>query len=491
MSTETTTEGDRTSGRYGHLARGKVSFFGSIAQSVGLIGPSAGAGLITIPIFGIVGPIGWSTWLIGTVALLCVAYGISVLARRFLTTGGLYPLAGKAAGRAAGFFTMFGALLWLIVAAPAVALGSGIYITDFLNLPAFGVAQTTTLVVVFSVAVAIIAAWIAYAGIKISVEVLLILEAVTMSLIILLLIITLFQHHGGVIDHRQFHFGGTSISTILSGVVLVVYAFGGFESATVLGQEAKDGRRTIPYAVGGSILVAGLFLAFLQYVTVLGFSGTSYHLSASPNALGDLAKISGISWYEYIINGALIVAVLANNIALYNAGARMLFTLPREGAPGRWLLRTSQKYLTPIAGVVVFLLVDVITLAVLGFANANTVIAWGNLGTLSGYGAIVMYVVTLIAVLVFMARSRTANLGGAAICVLGGAIMGYALYKSFNPFPSYPTDVYTWVFVGAAAIAILTYVVIRVRPGRLFEGASVDEDTTAAERIVGEVSGVT
>jgi amino acid transporter len=155
------------------------------------------------------------------------------------------------------------------------------------------------------------------------------------------------------------------------------------------------------------------------------------------------------------------------------------------------LLRTSQKYLTPIAGVVVFLVVDLVTLAVLGFANTNTVIAWGNLGTLSGYGAIVMYVVTLIAVVVFLVRSRTANLGSLAICVLGGAIMGYALYKSFNPFPSYPTDVYTWVFIGAAAIAIVTYVVIRTRPGRLFEGASVDEDTTTAERMVEAAPGVT
>lgn len=465
----------------GRLARAGIPFVGSLAQSVGLIGASAGAGIITIPVYEVAGPFGWLTWLIGAAAVLCVGGAIVILARRFLTTGGLYPLAGKAGGRIFGFFTMYGSLLWIIVGAPSLCIFTGLYVTDFLELPAIGLHPSTSVIFIVGFCSAFVAAYVAYSGIKISIAALLGLEFLTLTLIVVLLVVTVVTHHGGPIDHKQFHFSALHSSVLLNGLVLVVFAFGGFESATVLGQEAGGARRNIPLAVISSLVLIGLFDAFLQYGTVLAFAGTNHPLIDSTNPLGDAAKFAGIGWYQYIITACLALAALANSIALFNAGARMLFTLPRESGVGRWLLRTSRRHLTPTSGILVFLVADVATMVGFGIAKADPIALFGNLGTLSGYGAVVMYVVTCLATITFLVRRGMWNVLGFAVCVAGGGTMSYGLYKSLNPFPSYPTSVYAWIFVGSAAAAVVAYLALWRRGWGVFKGMSVDEDSPLAE----------
>jgi amino acid transporter len=403
-----------------------------------------------------------------------------------LTTGGLYPLAAKAGGSIAGYFTAFGALFWLLVAAPAVVLSAGIFVNSFLSLPAFGVQSSTWIVMIFAIITLLGTALIAYLGIQLSVRVLLLIELVTMAVIVLLLIITLFKHPGGVIDHAQFAFSGTKVSTIVSGVVLVTFAFGGFESATILGQEAHRGKRNIPIAVISSIIVAGLFITFTQYVTVLGFSGTSYNLVTSPNSLAQLASIDGITWYGYIVTFGIAAAAIANNIALYNAGARLLFTLPREGAGPAWLSRVNSQHKTPTSGVLVFAFVNLVVILVVGFARMNPVTAYGNLGTLSGYGAIVMYVVTCLATVVFLALRTKRRPLGILICLIGAGIMSYGMYTLLVPFPKYPASVFALIFIGSAAAAIVGYLTLRLRGFSGLRGSSVDKDTASGGSLEAE-----
>jgi hypothetical protein len=69
---------------------------------------------------------------------------------------------------------------------------------------------------------------------------------------------------------------------------------------------------------------------------------------------------------------------------------------------------------------------------------------------------------------------------GFAASILGGGIMCYAMYKSFNPFPAYPADIYAWFFIAAAAAAVVGYGVFRRRSSNLLAGVSVDEDSAVS-----------
>jgi amino acid transporter len=456
------------------LSHGGVHFLGTLAQSVGLIGPTASAGILLGIMFAVVGPMGWLTWIIGAVALCCVASGIVFLSRRFLTTGGLYPLAGKAAGSLGGYSTAFGAMLWILVAAPAVALVGGLFISNFLALSAIGVAPSTGEIIALAAAATIFCAAVSYRGIQVSVEFLLGAELLTMAAVIALMIITLFSHSGSLVDHSLFSFGGTSASTILKGIVLMVFSMGGFESATVLGQEAADGQRSIPKAVLASVAVAALFLAFCQYVTTLGFIGTGKELADSSNALGDLCEINGIHWFAYLIDFGLVIASLSNLVAILNGGSRMLYTIPRETQWFKSLTKVS-PHKTPAVGVAVMLTINIVVVAIVGITNSAPVLTLENLNTLSGYGAVLMYAFTCLAAIHFMFSRR--KYVGALICGLGFALLAYAMYTNFHPFPEAPVSTYAYIFFGLSAAAIVGYFFVRARQPMAFTGMSSDLDT--------------
>ncbi len=61
---------------------------------------------------------------------------------------------------------------------------------------------------------------------------------------------------------------------LLTAVVYTIFAFVGFESATTLGDEAREPRRTIPRAVMLTTLVVGIFYVIVSYAVTIGY-GTS------------------------------------------------------------------------------------------------------------------------------------------------------------------------------------------------------------------------
>ena len=103
---------------------------------------------------------------------------------------------------------------------------------------------------------------------------------------VLALGIAVWKHTGLAIDAQQFTLVGTTPGGILTGMVLVVFAFSGFESSTALGEEAKDPLRAIPRSVVQSVIVSGLVFIFMAYVVILGFRGLN----------ADLGKSEAPSW---------------------------------------------------------------------------------------------------------------------------------------------------------------------------------------------------
>lgn len=461
-----------------------VPFLGSLAQSVGLLGPSAGVGLVVAGVVGVVGPQAWVTWLIGTIAIAFVAATIVFLSRRFSGSGGLYPLAARVGGGTAGYWVAFGALLWLIVAAPAVILQTGIFFQAFLSLPGIGLAPNRWVLLVICLVTLLSAGWLSARGVKLSTQAMLGIEGTTIILLTILMIITLFHHTGGVIDSSAFNFRGVSVGSIVLGITLVTFAFGGFESATIFGEEAADEKRTIPLAVVGSVALAGLFFMFTTYVMVLGYSGTPYNLATNSDGIGTLALIDGLRPYAYLITLALTAAVVAVNIALYNAGARILYTLGRERVLPGGLGRLNPRTHTPLNGILVFGVANLVGVLAVVVFNFNPITAFDDLGTVSGYGTIVMYAVTCLAVVYIVARGGLAKSKSFLLVPLvGAAVMAYGLYTDFVPFPAFPGSLLVYTFVALVVIAAAVYVVLRVRAPLTLEavGSSISRLESDAE----------
>jgi len=93
--------------------------------------------------------------------------------------------------------------------------------------------------------VAAISVGIAWRDVKVSARLMLWIEAVSVSLILIVVVLVLvrFRHH---LDWEQLQLRGMTGSGLRLGLVLAMFSFVGFESATTLGSEARDPLKTIP-----------------------------------------------------------------------------------------------------------------------------------------------------------------------------------------------------------------------------------------------------
>ena len=132
-------------------------------------------------------------------------------------------------------------------------------------------ATIRSLAVLLAVLVTGVSVWIACRDVKISARLMLWIEATSVFMIITLVALVLVRH-GFHVDSDQLHLRGMTGSGLRLGLVLALFSFVGFESATTLGAEARDPLKTIPRAVIQSSLLGGAFFTVCAYTEVLGFA---------------------------------------------------------------------------------------------------------------------------------------------------------------------------------------------------------------------------
>ena len=111
--------------------------------------------------------------------------------------------------------------------------------------------------------------WFAWRDVKISARVMLVIEAVSVTLIVAVVALVLLRHglHG---DPNQLHLRGVTPGGFRQGLVLALFSFVGFESATAMGSEARNPLKAIPRAVILTAILSGIFFTICAYTEVLG-----------------------------------------------------------------------------------------------------------------------------------------------------------------------------------------------------------------------------
>jgi len=74
------------------------------------------------------------------------------------------------------------------------------------------------------------------------------------------------------------------------GLVFTILSFAGFEGAATLSEEVINPRRSIPIAIMGTVLLAGVFFVFVSYAQVIGYGLDQIEALGNTGApLNDLA----------------------------------------------------------------------------------------------------------------------------------------------------------------------------------------------------------
>ncbi|NJO43989.1 MAG: APC family permease [Cyanobacteria bacterium RU_5_0] len=289
----------RTQGATG-LRPNCLSFPEVLAQSVSMIAPSTVPAALIAFVFINAGNGTWFAYLIATIGLAFVCFNINQFARRSASPGALYTYVTQGLGSMAGVLCGWALTMAYLLLAANVTAGFSHYTNVFLS--GFGLQVPS--VVLFAVCLGI--AWyFAYTDIQLSAVLMLILEIASVGVVLLLALLVLAKQ-GFSIDPSQLTLAGTTPSGISLAMVLAILSFTGFESATTLGDEAKNPTWSIPRALFWSAMLVGCFYVILSYTMVSSFSDYVTPLNETDAPLSVMADLAGVGWLGVAINIALI-----------------------------------------------------------------------------------------------------------------------------------------------------------------------------------------
>lgn len=471
MSTQSTAHGE--------LRRGHVGLFGCVGQAVAAISPTGSVavlGALLVP-FALTGT--WLSSVFMTIIVLCTAWIVVRLSRNVATTGGLYGITSRCGGRFGGVLTAFALVFIGLAAIPAQVVVFANYAVSFLHL--LGTGDGKVLLVAMVIVGTAFVVLFTMRDIRISVSLMLAMEILSVASIIALFLVVLANGHGSIFDSTQLSLKGVSVNGIALAMVIGVFAFEGFESATIFGQEAKNPRRTIPQSVMLSVFLSGLFFIFSGYSLVYGYHDNVKGLISAANPLSDLAHTNNAGWLSYIVDIGIIVSTFAVIVATVNLVTRALFTLAREHLIPTAFAKTSSKTRAPIVAVGV-LVIEGFALALWVVLSSDNVVGFTSpFFTLAGFFAIAEYFIVSVGGPIFLAKARDLKPFDVITAVISAGGMAYVSYESLVPIPAYPDNIIAWMFIAVMLVAAGTYLVLRRYPGVLDRvGRSVIEDTDAA-----------
>jgi amino acid transporter len=442
-----------------HLREHILSPLETLAQSISTIAPSASPTLTVPAVFALAGQGTWLAYLFALTAMVLVAYCIAVFARDSASPGSLYVYTRNTLPPAFSALAAWALFFAYVTTASSVTAGFINY--AYVILGKFGPHVSPILLDAIATAGAI---WIAERDVKLSTRAMLWIEGISVCLIAIVISMVLWKH-GLHIDKAQWQLRGVSVSGVRLGMVLAIFSFVGFESATALGSEAREPLKTIPRAVIRSALLVGVFFLVCSYGEVLGFQGSSTDFGQSTAPLQYLADQAGISIVGRIINWGVLVSMFACTLGCIIAAARVLMLMAHHGLVHRSLSKTHARRETPGAAGFVAGLLSFLPVAFLAWRGTSAADIYAYMGTLSVYGFLTIYTLVAIAMPIHLVRRARLGPGAILLSVCATSVMLFGLVGSVYPQPPAPIRYFPYIYLAYIIGGMLWYAICRRRPG--------------------------
>ncbi len=277
-----------------------------------------------------------SPWLFLVIGILVITIVMTLaeLASYFKDSGGPVLFTTSAFGPLVGFSTG-----WILFVSRMTAFAAN---TNVMALylaavwPWFGQGIGRALLIL---AVCSTLTWANFVGVKEGVRTMAVITVLKITPIFLMIILglqyvsgdTLFPATMPTIDDL----GGTTL--------LLIYAFVGFESVTIISGETKSPKKTLPSALVKTVIGIGVlyFLIVLVYISVLPDAGAS---QATLTDVGrELMGPAGV----IMITFAAFFSIGGNLSSIMLAVPRLPFAMAEERLLPRWFGHVHEKYATP------------------------------------------------------------------------------------------------------------------------------------------------
>jgi len=278
----------------------------------------------------------WSPWLFLVIGVLVITIVLTFaeLSSYFKRSGGPVLFTGTAFGPLVGFSTG-----WLFFISRMQAFAANVTVMAlYLGAvwPWFTTGIGRSLLIT---AVCCILTWVNILGVKEGVRTMAVITFFKIVPILLLIALGL-QHISG---DTLFPATMPTLDDLGGTTLLLIYAFVGFESATIISGETKKPKETVPKALVRTIVFIGIFyfLVVLVYISVLPDAGTSGAtlIDVGRELMGPAGAI--------LITFAAFFSIGGNLSSIMLAVPRLSFALAEQRLLPQWFGYVHPRYATP------------------------------------------------------------------------------------------------------------------------------------------------
>ena len=346
-----------------------------------------GSGIFGLPskVFKEVGTYSILAFLVCAVAVFVIIFCFAEVSSRFDKTGGPYLYALSSFGPLPAFLTGWLLLVTRFITYAALVNLLVTYLSVFSDWFSYSSSRMVTIVLV-----TLVLAYINHIGVKNTTRVNNFLTFGKLLPLLLFIAVGFFFIEPGRFEIKQ----APDFSSFSSTVLLLVFAFGGFESVLVNTGEVRNPQKNLPFA----LLVAALAIAVIYMLVQIVSIGTFPSLASSEKPLAEAAGVFMGKKGATIIAIGAIISVTGTLNAIMLVGSRLPFAFSQEAQFPKFFSFVHPKYKTPTLSLLLFMTVTITVSLNYSFLSAASI---------SAVTRVMIYGIVCIALI----RLRKKNLG--------------------------------------------------------------------------------
>jgi basic amino acid/polyamine antiporter, APA family len=327
-----------------------------------IINSIIGAGIFGLPskVFALSG--NYSLLAFGACAIVVLVFILcfAEVSSRFDKTGGPYAYAYEALGRVPAFLTGWLLLLSRIFNYATLINLLVIYLSFFSD-----IFQRQEIRAICIVLLTTFFTYINYIGVKNSTRVNNILTVTKLIPLTLFIILGLTSSsHHDLPAWPEF-----STSPFSTSVLLLVFAFGGFESVLINTGEINNPKKNLPFALITGFIFITIFYCLIQFVSIATLPG----LATSNKPLAEAAGLFMGKWGGIMIACGAVISITGTLNAIVLGGSRLPFAFSTEGQFPRIFSFIHPRFATPSWSLLLFIGITCIVSLAWSFFAALTI----------------------------------------------------------------------------------------------------------------------
>ena len=448
------------------------------------------------------------------VPMLLTSIGYSEMNKADPDCGTTFTWATRAFGPKAGW-----AGGWAIVAADVIVMASLAQVASqyvFFEFGAKGIGgnPTSSWVLLGGIIWIVLMTLICYVGIEVSANFQKVLLAIELVMLTVLSITALVKVGNGSASagHLTPHwswlnpFGVSSFSNFVSGVILMVFIYWGWDTAVSVNEETKDKHRTPGLAaILSTFILLGIYTLVIFSMQSFAGIGTKGNGLGNLHNAGDVLSIqsnaifgttgAGPVFYHLLILMVLSSAAASTQTTILPT-ARTTLSMAAYKALPRSFAKVHPRFLTPSVSTLVMGAVSIVFYASINYVS-NATGVFGDAVTALGFYIAFYYGLTGFACIWYYRRNLTRsarNLWMQGIFPLAGALMlwflgGWSLWEDYDFATNADYTYWTvpgihWqiggpfvIAAGAALVGLLVFIYMRVTSPAFFRKETLTRST--------------